>query len=148
MVQKIYSSRFGLTSIGLIGLIVFIGMIMNSGVLAKPLGYMHPNGSFNCNDSNQYYVDGIISDREVNIYNNSNGTVSYKGWIDIDYKLFGGCYYTCKMNIFPYQKYAKFVNDHINELYAIDGIIHLFCNSSLCFHVNMPCITFTIRDEL
>lgn len=115
---------------------------------SRPIGRRFQNGSFNCNDSNQYYTEGVIVDRETSITNSTNGTKIYNGKITLDYKLFGVCLYSCKMDIIKEQKYGPFVMHHLDELYKMGGILHLFCNSSLCYHVNNQCITYNIRDEL
>lgn len=129
-------------------LLLITGIIGNIESLSLSVTKRFKNGSFNCNDSNQYYTEGVIVDRETSITNTTNGTKIYNGEVTVDYKLFGLCLYSCKMDIIKDQKYGRFVLNHIDELYAIGGSLHLFCNSSLCYHTNNRCVTFNIRDEL
>lgn len=121
---------------------------------AKSIFEWNNNG---CNYKIKKYSDGLIINRSISYINktiekirNNDKIINgiYKGEVIINYKLDGHCLYYCKMNIIKNQSYAKFVMHHLDSLYEIGGILHMYCNSTLCSYGNLECITYNIRDEL
>ena len=125
------------------------------------------NINVNCFSSELQNIYGIITDYNVIANNtissnsNGNGNVNvninrnvnannnvYNHNILITYKLFDYCKYMCKMQITHKGRGSEYIKKYIQNLYDIGGIIYLECNSTLCYHGKMECITNSIKDEL